>query len=104
MKLNFYNDPGHGWVAVKKALLVTLGIADEISAYSYERGGMAHLEEDVDAGLLIAALKNRGIPVEFINHTTNRRSKIRSYSGYKRPADVATARMKAEATAAKADM
>jgi glycine cleavage system H lipoate-binding protein len=34
MNLNFYTDSGHGWLAVKRDLLVTLGITHKISTYS----------------------------------------------------------------------
>ena len=42
-------DAGHEWLAVKKSELVELGIADKISAYSYEKGSTAYLEGDCDA-------------------------------------------------------
>jgi hypothetical protein len=42
-------DAGHEWLAVKKSELVKLGIADKISAYSYEKGATAYLEGDCDA-------------------------------------------------------
>ena len=31
LKVKFYSDPGHGWVAVKRQLLVDLGILDKRS-------------------------------------------------------------------------
>lgn len=36
MKFQFYADPGHGWVEVKRELLKELGIEDKISSYSYQ--------------------------------------------------------------------
>jgi hypothetical protein len=33
---NFYADAGHGWLRVPKHLLVELGIADKITAYSLQ--------------------------------------------------------------------
>jgi hypothetical protein len=45
----FHHDPGHGWVAVKRSFLHTLGIADRITSYSYQRGATVYLEEDCDA-------------------------------------------------------
>ena len=48
-KLHFYEDPGHGWLKVSKALLRVLDIEDKISWYSYQRGDFAYLEEDCDA-------------------------------------------------------
>ena len=45
MRLNFYEDPGHGWLAVPLPLLEQLQLLDSISHYSYMRGLLAHLEE-----------------------------------------------------------
>ena len=44
----FYSDPGHGWLAVPRELLHELGIANEISRYSYQRLETVFLEEDSD--------------------------------------------------------
>ena len=38
-----YEDAGHAWMKVKKDLLHKMGIADKITAYSYERGEYAYL-------------------------------------------------------------
>lgn len=51
----FFNDPGHGWLQVRKAELVELGIADKISSYSYMNATFAYLEEDCDAGVFLRA-------------------------------------------------
>lgn len=48
MKKVFFSDPGHGWLQVERAELVRLGIAGAISAYSYQKGDFAYLEEDCD--------------------------------------------------------
>lgn len=77
----FYNDAGHGWVKVSKALLKELGIADKVSTYSYQRGADAYLEEDCDASLLVNALKERGIEPKFTDKYSDR-SKIRGYESY----------------------
>jgi len=103
MKLHVYHDPGHAWLAAPKALLVKLGIADDISAYSYERGQWAHLEEDCDAGRLLFALKAKRLAFELVHHHTDRRSKIRGYGSYRRPADAEAARKAADDLAARAD-
>lgn len=49
----FFEDPGHGWLEVTTAELLALGIADKISAYSYQSrdGQLAYLEEDCDFAL-----------------------------------------------------
>ena len=82
MKIHVYNDPGHGWGAVKRDILTTFGIADKVSTYSYQRGQTVYLEEDCDLSLLLGALRQRGVTPEFIEHHTNRRSPIRSYDHY----------------------
>ena len=40
MRLNFYEDPGHGWLAVPLPLLDRLGLIDQISHYKI---GRAHV-------------------------------------------------------------
>jgi hypothetical protein len=52
-------DAGHEWLAVKKNELVELGIADKISAYSYEKGATAYLEGDCDAALFFDAYRQK---------------------------------------------
>src|SRR6056300_1327102 len=52
-------DAGHEWLAVKKQELEDLGIANDISTYSYQKGGTAYLESDCDAARFIDAYKAR---------------------------------------------
>jgi len=82
MKLKYYQDPGHGWVAVKRSLVESLGIADAITPYSYQNGQTVYLEEDLDADLLIKALTARGETVTFDVRHTNSHSSIRNYPHY----------------------
>ena len=82
MKLKHYTDPGHGWVAVKRNLLVELGILEKITSYSYQKGQTVYLEEDCDYTTLVETLKTRGITVELIEKYTNNRSPIRSYPSF----------------------
>lgn len=56
-KFNYYCDAGHGWVAVKKSILEKIGIADKITAYSYQRGKMAYLEKDCDLSTFMTAME-----------------------------------------------
>lgn len=80
MKLNFYSDPGHGWLAVPLKLLDQLGILDQISPYSYMRGRWAHLEEDCDLSLFMDAAAAAGLTVTMKGHTcAEKRSRIRNY-------------------------
>jgi hypothetical protein len=85
MKLNYYQDPGHGWVKVNKALLQRLGIAGDISSYSYMRGDCAYLEEDCDTSRLLEAAKAAGIVIQLKPFYSNKNSKIRGYRQYQAP-------------------
>lgn len=83
MKLNYFQDPGHGWIGVKRSLVQELGIEDKISSFSYQRGQSVYLEEDCDASLLIEALKAKGIEFELVSKHTDKRHPIRSYESFK---------------------
>lgn len=56
-RYTFTADPGHGWLVVPVKDLVSLGIVEDVSPYSYlsPRGGKAYLEEDADAPKFVAA-------------------------------------------------
>ena len=80
----FHKDEGHAWLEVQKSELVNLGSADKISAFSYERGTKAYLEEDIDAYQYIWAMESKGYKVNFqlaMLDTINK-SIIRTYSPY----------------------
>ena len=83
ISIKVFADPGHAWARFPKARLFTLGIADKISTYSYQKGENAFLEEDCDLSVLISALRVRGYEIKFNESHTNRQSKIRNYSTYK---------------------
>lgn len=55
-----YHDAGHGWYAVKKEVVLALGIANLISIYSYQDSAHAYLEEDCDANHFFEAVKKLG--------------------------------------------
>jgi hypothetical protein len=79
-----YTDPGHGWVKVPKTILVALNIADKITAFSYQRGEYAYLEEDCDVSTFVAAYeKKNGMRPTLKNRHTNKQSRIRQYEDYK---------------------
>jgi hypothetical protein len=82
LKLKFYSDPGHGWLAVKAKLVDDLELMGEISPYSYMRGKTLYLEEDSDAGKVLKALKAQGMPVEIVNLCCDKSSPIRSYERF----------------------
>lgn len=60
LKLTFHTDAGHGWLKVNRADIDALGIADQISRYSYQKGDYAYLEEDCDASRFLEAAKAAG--------------------------------------------
>jgi hypothetical protein len=79
---DFYEDPGHGWAKVKRAVIDKLGIAEEVSSYSYQRGDFVYLEEDGDLGLLCTELRLRGVVPQLRRHVADRASRIRQYAAY----------------------
>lgn len=48
IKLTEFSDGGHAWVSVKRKLLDELGILNEITSCSYQKGESVYLEEDCD--------------------------------------------------------
>tara|TARA_R110000803_G_scaffold157114_1_gene221559 strand:- start:108 stop:374 length:267 start_codon:yes stop_codon:yes gene_type:complete len=80
--VKIYTDRGHGWAAVKTKELRALGIAGQISHYSYQRGQTAYLEEDCDLSVYLAAIKAAGHEPQFVEKHTDQRSPIRSYNTY----------------------
>lgn len=59
-RLTFYTDPGHGWLEVPRADLEALGIAADITPYSFAKYGRAYLEEDLDATRYLEAARAAG--------------------------------------------
>lgn len=82
MVLDFYEDPGHGWLAVPLALLARLDLLDKVSSYSYMRGRFAHLEEDCDYSLFALAMRDAGLSFTVRQRRTDNRSRIRNYCHY----------------------
>lgn len=104
MKYRFHSDPGHGWLEVPIAELSRLSIAEAISPYSYVRGSVAFLEEDVDYSTFVMAYKAKhGAAPDTIDvNYPNDDAPLRNYRGY--PANAhwsanAEARIKAYAAA-----
>lgn len=56
-RIEFHSDAGHGWLKVERKLLNALGIADKITAYSYQRYSDVYLEEDCDAVTFVEAYR-----------------------------------------------
>ena len=82
ISIKVFADPGHAWARFPKAKLITLGIANNISHYSYQKGANAFLEEDCDLRTLVNTLRDRGYEIKFNESHTNKQSKIRNYSSY----------------------
>lgn len=82
----FYSDAGHGWLAVKRSILVELGCLAEITPYSYEKGATVYLEEDCDATTFVKAFKAKfgTEPLTVSVYTKgDKRSPIRSYPNFR---------------------
>jgi intergrase/recombinase len=83
IKYHIYEDPAHAWMKVERKELERLNLADKISPYSYEKGDNVYLEEDSDLTAFAEAKKEKGEDIKFVEHITNKSSKIRSYNSYK---------------------
>lgn len=77
----FYEDTGHGWVAVKRKEVIELGILEKITGLSHQKGDTIYLEEDFDLTTFINALKVKDITYSFKNSYKSR-SPIRSYDHF----------------------
>lgn len=82
IKKYFHSDQGHGWLAVKRSEVEELGIASKISGFSYAKGKTVYLEEDIDAGLFLNAMKAAGTDVEVKEAKPVKRSNIRGFSPF----------------------
>lgn len=80
-----YSDPGHGWLAVKRAYLHALGIAHKITRFSYQKGQTVYLEEDQDVTTFVQAFMDKfGCKPNTVEQSwTNSSSPIRSYQSYR---------------------
>ena len=61
--MKWHSDPGHGWLAVPKALIVKLNLEDKITSFSYlsRANHVAYLEEDCDASTFIYSYAAAGL-------------------------------------------
>lgn len=82
LKLTYYTDAGHGWLKVNRAELDALGISDKVSAYSYQKGDFAYLEEDCDASLFMDAAKAAGWTLNMIGKNCANYSTIRQFERF----------------------
>ena len=87
MKLKFYFDSGHGWIAVKRSIAKLYLDLSQVSTCSYQSqsGQTLYLEEDMDAGLLIRGIENSmvtDVRVLFEEKDCGDRSWIRSLPSF----------------------
>lgn len=79
IKFKYYQDPGHGWLAVKRKWLEDLKISTSISQYSYQKGKTVYLEEDCDMMKFWKAMNASGYNIETVDVHHKSTSPIRSY-------------------------
>ena len=83
--VKYYSDDGHGWYAIKRDIIKDLGILDQISAYSYQRGATVYLEEDSDASKMFTALTEKNMLVNVcVGKNYDGRAPIRSYDRFQK--------------------
>ena len=81
---DFISDSGHAWLKVPHRLLAELGIADQITHYSYSRADYAYLEEDLDAGRFFSAMDAAGRAWKIRERNSPQRpSRVRNYATYR---------------------
>jgi len=78
LKLDYIQDPGHGWIAADRQMLAFLGLLEATSTYSYQDQDLVWLEEDCDAPRFLSALSRVGIAYEIIETHTRVDAWIRS--------------------------
>jgi len=82
LNLNFYSDPSHGWLEVKRSDLIKLGIEDEISGYSYQKGANVYLEEDCDMSRFVDAATAAGWAIKYAEFHNDDELFIRLFNRY----------------------
>ena len=67
MDFTFHSDAGHGWLFVDNAQLAALGLRRTFfSQYSYCDTNGVYAEEDVDANIVINAVKGDGKEFNYV--------------------------------------
>lgn len=96
IKLICFSDPQHAWVRVRRSDINALGIAKEITPYSYQKGNFVYLEEDQDWSTYLKALAKannvdlnivdlsavRRLYCDLKSRWTNNSSRIRNFEAY----------------------
>ena len=107
-RYTFHSDAGHGWLEVTRSDLKALGIEAEITPYSYVKGNLVFLEEDLDAGRFMTALE-RYMGKEYTWPKVSRdvddgdHSPIRHYPRYEAPAQARVMREEKDRTVSRGD-
>jgi len=83
--LDFYTDPGHGWVEIPHKLIKLVDVV--LSTYSYTGFDMqgepvVYCEEDRDANVAIAALEKAGYEITIVEQNCQCDSFIRRLPMY----------------------
>ena len=84
MTYTFHHDDGHGWLEVPYQDMLNVGVTlEDVSRFSYavvkNHKPTVFLEEDIDIGVFMLAMKKAGKPVTFKHVTTPGSSVIRTY-------------------------
>lgn len=82
MKVIYHCDGGHGWYAVKRDKLASLGTLAKVSGFSYQKGGTVYLEEDCDAALFFEHLTPEEKASLVVEERYSDRSPVRSYERF----------------------
>ena len=73
LKLTYHNDPSHGWLGISgdllRAIIAPKKVSEEVSGYSYyhQQSDMFYLEEDCDATVALAPLREGGYDYEVVD-------------------------------------
>ena len=83
--LDFYTDPGHGWIEIPFKLIKEVDVV--LSTFSYAGFDMqgdpfVYCEEDGDANRAISALKKAGYEITIVEKNSNHDSFIRGLARY----------------------
>lgn len=86
IKLQWYSDPSHAWLKIRRRDADELGILGKVSHYSYQSkaGNTLYLEEDCDAPLVLDALRDSTyILPQYLNDKYSRTpSKVRTLAPF----------------------
>lgn len=81
MKIEYFQDPGHGWLCVPLTIVQSWGIRP--SRFSYLDSANVYLEEDCDAALFLDTARSKGVEVEIVERHQDGKSWIRSLERFR---------------------